>query len=194
MAPIKWDAYRSLNITSRDSGGTTCVGENKYGKRCRWDISDSKFSQICSILDEFETQPPTNAISSLERLAQLSLCEKYHQWQAFNKINKWEVAIQEATQFYESGKRLKEKNQELKEMLQKERSEKDELRRKFKAEISRKNQESNLIGSMEMKVSSLRAKLKQAETETRFSNGVAQKMSEDYGKCVAETEEHISIF
>jgi chromosome segregation ATPase len=193
MAPIKWDAYRTLNITNRDSGGMTCVGNTRYGKRCRWDIPDKKFSQICSILDEFETKAPANAMSSLKRLAQLSLCEEYHQGQAFEKIDEWEVAIQEATQFYESGKGLKEKNRELKEMLKEERSEREELERKFEAEMSRRKQELKSISSMSIEVSSMRAKLKQSETEARDSKEVAQKMSKSYDKCVAEMEERVSI-
>jgi chromosome segregation ATPase len=192
MAPIQWDAYRSLNITSRDSSSMTCVGNNIYGKRCRWDIPNKKFSQICSILDEFETKAPAKAVKSLERLAQLSLCEKYHQGQAFEKIDEWEVAIRDAAQFYESGRGLKDKNRELKEMLKEERLQREELERKFEAEISRRKEELKSIGSMSLEVSSLRAKLKQAKAEERDSKEVAQKMSNSYDKCVAETEERIS--
>ena len=144
------------------------------------------------MLDEFETKAPAKAISSLERLAKLSLCEDYHQGQAFEKIDDWEVAIQEATQFYESGKALKEKNRELKEMLKEERSEREDLERKFEAEMSRRKQELKSIGSMSVEVSSLRARLKQTETEARESKEVAQKMSKSYHKCVAEMEERIS--
>jgi len=113
MPPIKWDAYRSFNITSRDSDGMTCVGTANYGNRCRWDISDGKFSQICSILDDLETRAPVNALSSLESLARLSLCEEYHQGQAYDKVAEWRVAIEEATQFYESRKRVNEENRRL---------------------------------------------------------------------------------
>jgi chromosome segregation ATPase len=193
MAPMKWDAYRSLNITSRDSDGMTCVGNNRYGKRCRWDIPDRKFSLICSILDEFETKAPAKAISLLQRLAQLSLCEEYHQGQAFEKIDEWKVAIQEATQFYESGKGLKEKNRELEEKLKDERSEREELERKFEAELSRRKEELKSIGSMSLEVSSLRAKLKQSETEAKQSKEVAQNMSRSHAKCVAEAKERISM-
>jgi chromosome segregation ATPase len=193
MTPIKWDAYRSLNVTGRDSAGMTCVGNTRYGKRCRWDIPDKKFTKICSMLDEFETTAPANAISSLKRLAQLSLCEEWHQGQALKKIEEWEVAIQEATQFYESGKGLKEKNRELKDMLKEERSEREDLERKFEAEMSRIKEELKSIESMTMEVSSLKAKLKQSETEVRDSKKVAQKMSKSYDKCVAEMEERISI-
>jgi chromosome segregation ATPase len=192
MAPIQWDAYRTLNIASRDSNSMTCVGNNRFGKRCHWDIPNKKFSQICSILDEFETKAPAKAIKSLERLAQLSLCEQFHQGQVFEKIDEWEVAIQDATQFYESGKGLKDKNRELKEMLKEERSQREELERKFEAEISRRKQELESIGSIRLEVSSLRAKLKQAKAEERDSKEVAQKMSKSYDKCVAETEERIS--
>jgi chromosome segregation ATPase len=170
----------------------TCVGNNRFGKRCHWDIPNKRFSQICSILDEFETKAPAKAIKSLERLAQLSLCEQFHQGQVFEKIDEWEVAIQDATQFYESGKGLKDKNRELKEMLKEERSQREELERKFEAEISRRKQELESIGPIRLEVSSLRAKLKQAKAEERDSKEVAQKISNSYDKCVAETEERIS--
>jgi chromosome segregation ATPase len=170
----------------------TCVGNTIYGKRCRWEIPDENFSQICSMLDEFETKAPAKAIKSLKRLAQLSLCEKYHQHQVFDRIDEWEVAIQDATQFYESGKDLKDKNRELKEMLKEERSQREELERKFEAEISRRKQELESIASMSVEVSLLRAKLKQAKADERDSKEVAQKMSNSYDKCIAETEERIS--
>jgi hypothetical protein len=75
------------------------------------------------------------------------------------RIDEWEVAIQEATRFYESGKGLKEKNRKRKERLEGERSEIEELERKFDAEMSRRKQELKSISSMSMEVSSLRAKL-----------------------------------
>ena len=158
----------------------TCVGNTQYGKRCRWNIPDKNFSQICSMLDEFETKAPAKAISSLERLAELSLCEDYHQGQAFEKIDDWEVAIQEATQFYERCKALKEKNRELKEMLKEERSEREDLERKFEAEMSRRKQERKSIGSMSVEVSSLRARL----NKQRLKQGKARKL---HKKCQSPT-------
>jgi chromosome segregation ATPase len=66
------------------------------------------------------------------------------------------------------------------------------LERKFEAEISRRKQELESIGPIRLEVSSLRAKLKQAKAEERDSKEVAQKISNSYDKCVAETEERIS--
>jgi chromosome segregation ATPase len=192
MATLKWDAYRYLNITSRDSHGTSCAGYTKYGQRCRWDISAKNFSRICSILDDFETKAPAKAVSSLGRLAQLSLCEKYHQSQASKKVGEWKVAIQEATKFYERSKALKKKNRELNEMLTEERSEREELEEKIEEEISRRKQELESISSMTLEVSSLKAKLKQAETEARNSKDTAQKKSKLYNKREAELNDRIS--
>lgn len=193
MAPIKWDAYRTLNITSRNSGGTTCVGKTQFGKRCRWDIPEREFYQICSILDKFETKAPAKAMSSLETLAQLSLCKQYHKHQVSEKVDEWEIAIHEASKFYKSGKCLEDKNRELEEMLKEEISEREELERKIEAEMSRRDQELESIGAMSMEVSSLRAKLEKSETEAKNSKAAAQKMSKSYDKYVAETEERILI-
>jgi len=122
MAPVnrKWDAYQTLNITNRHDYGMTCVGLNRYGKRCRWDIPDDKYERVYSILDELETKAPSDAASSFSRLAQLSLCQDWHQNQAFTKIREWTTAVQEATQFYDSSSGLEDKIQELEEMLEKE--------------------------------------------------------------------------
>jgi ABC-type transporter Mla subunit MlaD len=180
MAPIKWDAYRTFNIASRDSDGMTCVGNTIYKKRCRREISDKSFSRICSILDELEIKAPANARSSLERLAQLSLCEENHQRQASNKIEEWEVAIQEATQFYEIQKGLKERNRELKEKLKEERSRREKLERSFKAETSRTIEELESVGSMGM------------EVIARENKENAEKISESLNKGIAEMEECIS--
>jgi len=78
--------------------------------------------------------------------------------------------------------------------LKEERSEREELERKFEAEMSRRKQELKSISSMGVEVSSLRAKLKQSETEARDSKEVALKMSKSYDKCVAEMGERISYF
>lgn len=145
------------------------------------------------MLDEFETKEPANAIPSLKCLARLSLCQDYHQGQALGKVDEWEVAIQDAIQFYESGRSLKEKNRELKEMLREERSEREGLEQQLETEISQRKQELRSMGSMSMEMSSLRAKLKQAGVEARESKEVAQKMSRRYDKCVAGAEERISV-
>ncbi|KAE9363810.1 hypothetical protein N431DRAFT_431995 [Stipitochalara longipes BDJ] len=192
MAPITWDAYRTLNITSRDSHGMSCVGDNRFGQRCRWDIPGKKFSQICSILDGFETEAPAKAVPALRHLAELSLCEQFHQNQVLQKREEWKIAIQEATKFYENGKDLKEKNRELKRMLKEEREEREDLEREFEAETARTKQELKSIGSMSLEVSSLREKLNQAETEARDSKEVAQKWSKAYHECVADREKCIS--
>jgi chromosome segregation ATPase len=192
MAPIKWDAYRYLNITGRDSHGTSCAGYTKYGQRCRWDISGKNFSRICSMLDDFETEAPAKAVSSLGRLAQLSLCEEYHQTQASKKIDEWKVAIREATKFYEQVKALKRENRVLDELWSEEISKREELEKKVKEEISRRKEELDLISSMTSEVISLEEKLKKAETEARNSKDTAQKRSKLYDKREAQLNDRIS--
>lgn len=144
------------------------------------------------MLDDFETEAPAKAVSSLGRLAQLSLCEEYHQKQASRKIDEWKLAIQEATKFYERGKALKRENRELNEMLREEISEREELQQKVEEEISRRKQERDSINSMTLEVASLKAKLKQAETDARNSKETAQKRSKIYDKREAQLSASIS--
>ncbi|PMD47702.1 hypothetical protein L207DRAFT_506670 [Hyaloscypha variabilis F] len=192
MAPIEWDAYRGLNITGRDDTGATCVGNNRYGKRCRWDIPHDKFLQVRRILDEFETNAPAKAIPSLGRLASLSLCQDWHQGQAYEKIGEWQDAIEEATEAYQKGSDLKEKNRELQRMLGEERAEREDLEREFKAETARRKEQLEAISSMGLEVSSMREILKQAQKEARETEEVTKRWSEAYHKSVAGTEERIS--
>ena len=144
------------------------------------------------MLDDFETKAPEKAKSSLNRLARLCLCEEYHQGQSYEIIDEWEDAIEEATQFYEKGQDLKERNRELCRMLKEEKTKRVALEEKFKAETSRRKQDVDSIGTMSQEVSSLRVKLKEAETEARNSKEEAQKLSKAYDECVADTAERIS--
>lgn len=110
MAPREWDAYSSLNIMRRDSYGMTCVGENRYGKRCGWNFRGRLYNNIRSRLDAMERRPPNEAFESLEELARLSLCTDWggkspnegHQDQADEVVSRWESAIMEAVKEYEN--------------------------------------------------------------------------------------------
>jgi chromosome segregation ATPase len=144
------------------------------------------------MLDDFETEAPAKAVSSLGRLAQLSLCEEYHQNQASQKIDEWKVAIREATKFYEQVKALKKENRELNELWSGEISEREELKKKVEEEISRRKEELDLISSMTSEVISLEEKLKKAETEARNSKDTAQKRSTLYDKREAQLNDRIS--
>lgn len=113
MASREWDAYSSLNITSRNSYGMTCVAMNRHGNRCRWDISQPSYYEIRALLDAMEERPPNEAIESLEKLAKLSLCTYWpqyqpnegHQYKAYGVIGQWKSAIMEAANEYEIGLR-----------------------------------------------------------------------------------------
>ncbi|KAK2757002.1 hypothetical protein FQN54_004970 [Arachnomyces sp. PD_36] len=100
MADRKWDAYRVLNITKRGSGEMNCLGQTKYGQRCRWDISDDNFDEVCSILSEMEKKSPLEASVFLRELAQLGLCEKFHQNQAEEVVSEWKYDLEDAMKEY----------------------------------------------------------------------------------------------
>lgn len=107
MASREWDAYSSLNITSGDSYRITCVGMNRKGKRCGWEFRGRYYNDICALLNAMERRPPMEAIKSLKELARLSLCQDWHQNQAYTVVGQWESAIMEVTEEYEMGLRRK---------------------------------------------------------------------------------------
>ncbi len=131
MAPREWNAYVTLNITSRDSDSMTCVGNTRYGNRCRWGIEGRSYRKIRGILDAMEEQPPNKAVKSLEKLAYLSLCEEYHQNQADNMVENWKSAVFEAGKEYEEGMGLRKKNQALQKKLVQEEAKTEELEEKI---------------------------------------------------------------
>jgi hypothetical protein len=130
MAPRKWDAFKGLNITSRDSDGMTCVGMNRYGQRCRWDISRASFNNICDLLNELEAQPLNEALDSLYGLAGLCLCQNFHQDQAYAMVDQWETAVMEAAEEFKKRMGLKKKVCVLEERLEKEKVRTRELQKK----------------------------------------------------------------
>ncbi|KFY10109.1 hypothetical protein V491_07808 [Pseudogymnoascus sp. VKM F-3775] len=96
MSPRIWDPYSVLNIIDRNSNSATCVGKTRFDKRCRWDISDANIREIRAILNERERKSPKFTKKYLRTLAQLSLCEGYHQGQASEVIGAWEDSIDDA--------------------------------------------------------------------------------------------------
>jgi hypothetical protein len=107
MASRKWDAYLTLNLTSRHSPGMMCAGSNRYDKGCRWDIPPQKYARVRGILDAMETTSPKDAVRYLAELVQLSLFQDYHQSQSYSLMEGWIAVIDDATRVYESGELLK---------------------------------------------------------------------------------------
>jgi peptidoglycan hydrolase CwlO-like protein len=116
MAPRLWNAYRFLNITTRDSNAMTCVAQTQFkGTRCRWSITDDRFFEIHALLNEMESRPPSEISLFLPRLAQLSLCYEVHQkWEKIRAAEaEWRAAINEAIVEYNNVEELKARNREL---------------------------------------------------------------------------------
>ena len=123
MPSCKWNAYRYLNIISRDSGETTCAAKNKFGKRCRWDISPRRVDKLRFILNDMETKRPNDTTDVLHKLALLSICEEQH-WKDYQKvlevICEWEAAIVEAEEEYKKHESLRIRNRLLESQFQQE--------------------------------------------------------------------------
>jgi hypothetical protein len=130
MALRKWDAFKGLNITSRDSDGMTCVGMNRYSQRCRWDISRDSFYKIRDLLDALEARPPNGALESLDELAGLCLCQNFHQGQADKVVYQWGSAIMEAAEEFKKRVGLKKKVGVLEGRLEKQKVKTQELQKK----------------------------------------------------------------
>lgn len=177
MAPREWNAYVSLNITSRDSQKMTCVGNNRFGKRCHWDIDGAAYHKIRGILDAMETRPPNKAVKSLEKLAGLSLCRDFHQNQAGRIVEQWESAIIEAEKEYEKGMGLRRKIQVVQEKLGDEEAKTQALEKKLKKlQLQVGNQA--VLGKLQEEIDGLRIQLAEEQaTSTSVRNQLKTALS-----------------
>jgi hypothetical protein len=164
MAPREWNAYVGLNITSRDSRKMTCVGNTRFGKRCRIDIEGASFRKVRAILDAMESQPPNKAMKQLEKLAQLSLCSEWHQDQEDDMVEQWERAIIVTGKEYERGMGLRRKIHSLQEKLDEEEAKTEELQKKLE-KLQLPVGKTVELGEQELKVQSL-------ETQSRLDEAL----------------------
>jgi hypothetical protein len=128
----KWDPYRVLNITSRDSDSMFCTGQavSRGNARCRWKIPRGDFETIRDMLDKMESKPPNEVFDMLPRLARLSLCEEQHKsnkGQREGVVAMWADALEDVVEEYDKAKKLKKRNQSLENELAKETEERKRL-------------------------------------------------------------------
>ncbi|CAG8948945.1 hypothetical protein HYFRA_00002073 [Hymenoscyphus fraxineus] len=170
MCSIKWDPYRSFNIPNRGHESMKCIGFDIFGHRCECDIPPKTVRRIRNYLSTFKYQAPEKAISTLKTLAELCLCEKYHQAQVRDKVFEWKVAIRHAARFYETEMELREKDRKLKK-VEKLLDEEISKRRKLGKEVAEMAKEgkkrSSLIESLRSEISFLKERLKHGERQRK---------------------------
>jgi len=111
-AVVSWDAYTAFNVTGRFSRGMNCYGINKQGRRCAWGIPEIKYDGLRQILDYVETQPPQEAAKYLRDIASLSLCQDFHQNQAYDLEDEWREMLKKIPHTVAKGPTPEEKLQE----------------------------------------------------------------------------------
>ncbi len=117
-----------------------CIGINRHGRRCAWDIPQVKYDDLRCILDWVETQPPQEAEKYLRDIASLSLCQDFHQNQSSGFVNDWRAMLKKIPYTVaEPGPTPKEKLQLLEEQIREEQKTKAGLQAqvdKYKAQLS----------------------------------------------------------
>jgi len=89
-----------------------CYGINKQGRRCAWGIPEIKYDDLRRILDYVETQPPQEAAKYLRDIASLSLCQDFHQNQAYDLEDEWREMLKKIPYTVATGPTPEEKLQE----------------------------------------------------------------------------------
>lgn len=186
-SPATWDAYKRFDVTGRYSRGMNCIGTNRHGKRCAWDIPKVKYDDLRRILDWVETQPPQDAEDYLRDIASLSLCQDYHQNQAYRIAEGWRVMLKEISDAVATtGPTLEEKFQLLEERIGEEQKTKADLQaqvEKYKTQLS--SLEISLGGQLHIERQNLEAERRKVEAlrNDRDNRLVeASKESEDMKK------------
>ncbi|KAE8447883.1 hypothetical protein EG329_010112 [Mollisiaceae sp. DMI_Dod_QoI] len=127
MATRKWDAYAAFDVTGRHSRGMNCIGENRHGRRCAWDIPNEKYVELRRLLDHIETKSPREAEGFLRDIASLSLCQDFHQNQAYGFMADWRAMLQDIAARIPAGPTVEERNKFLEERFTADQKEKGDL-------------------------------------------------------------------
>lgn len=121
MAPIrpvrKWDPRKVLDLDPM-AGTFTCVGSapTKGHVRCRIRIDIMACSAAVEVLNEMtaiDIVRGSECTNELIRLAELLLCQTYHQYQAHEKAQDWFLKIHQSAQEFLEWKELKVENKSL---------------------------------------------------------------------------------
>ncbi|KAM0555893.1 hypothetical protein ACHAPJ_006295 [Fusarium lateritium] len=106
MSSALWDPANLLQITDslRDqSGKVHCVGITRYDARCKWTIDEPDLSEIRPLLNQISQSPPESiALETLQQLARLCLCSKYHSNQVGLFAGHWTTVIKAAVQHHKN--------------------------------------------------------------------------------------------
>ncbi|KAJ3468114.1 hypothetical protein MRS44_002179 [Fusarium solani] len=105
MTSSFWDPGNLLQITDdlrSKPGVISCLGITKHGARCRWDVLEPNLSQVRPLLkDMSQLKPESITIQTLQRLAMLCLCPKFHSHQAGLFVQHWTGVLKTATQHHQ---------------------------------------------------------------------------------------------
>ena len=149
VKPQIWnpDEILGIHIQSRY---TFCVGAavTRGNARCRWQIIDDRLEQVRKILDEMGRISPSEISGSqlLSRLAQLSLCEEWHQYQQFDVLRRWNRVISDVSGQYEQMDKLHRVVRGLDKQLVIEREEREQLQKLIAAQSTKnETRESDLL-------------------------------------------------
>ncbi|KAL2694864.1 hypothetical protein Neosp_001453 [[Neocosmospora] mangrovei] len=100
-----WDPGNLLQITDdlrSKPGVISCLGITKHGARCRWDVLEPNLSQVRPLLKAMsQVKPESITIQTLQRLAMLCVCPKFHSHQAGLFVQHWTGVLKTATQHHQ---------------------------------------------------------------------------------------------
>jgi hypothetical protein len=94
LPPGSWDPYRALDLNPNET--VTCIGHARSKRQeCRSQVSKNSRDKACQILNQLSTrtQKLDDLGAQLRELAQLLLCEAYHQTQADEIVNRWQCNL-----------------------------------------------------------------------------------------------------
>jgi kinesin family protein 15 len=158
-----------------------------------------EYQDIRKLLDAMETRPPSEARSSLGRLACLSLCADWHQGQIDEVVLKWEKGIKDASVVYGNRLRLRTQKTGLELALAEQENKNGELQAEVdKLRTVSRNQKSlkDLKVDLARALAELQGEKEKSASTTRQMNTALRRSQEqevrirEYNRITNETKQN----
>lgn len=93
LPTLRWNPFAVLNIITA-SNDISCAGITQIGLPCHWDLGEDAKLQARHLLISMTQRSPREALNVLPQLAQLCLCQKFHQRQVARVVAQWTALIE----------------------------------------------------------------------------------------------------
>lgn len=109
-----WDPKNLFQIANDDQPGKVqCIGLDRRGLRCKWEIGPAERSSVYAILQQMSRRKPGDvSATELANLAPLCLCYDFHRSQSNALTTRWTTVLGTATRHYNLASQQQQQQQQ----------------------------------------------------------------------------------